>query len=56
MGVVAVSWDRLIKIDDGNLVNGEGTLTGVNDAVKDGFKVVGVGGLVAGSRGVDGQA
>jgi hypothetical protein len=46
----------LIKIDDCNAVNGEGTLASVDDTVEDGFDVVGVGGLVVGCRGFDGEA
>jgi len=46
----------LIKIDDCNAVNREGTLVSINDTVKDGFDVVGVGGLIIGCRGFDGEA
>ena len=51
-----MSRDGLIKIDDCNAVNGEGTLASVDDTVEDGFDVVGVGGLVVGCRGFDGEA
>ena len=51
-----MSWDRLIKIDDCNAVNGEGTLASVDDTVEDGFDVAGIGGLVVGCRGFDGEA
>ncbi len=51
-----MSWDGLIKIDDCNAVNGEGTLASVDDTVKDGFNVVGVGGLVVGCREFNGEA
>ncbi len=39
VGVAVVSHDGLIKIDDCNVVNGEGTLAGINDTVKYGFNV-----------------
>ena len=51
-----MSWDRLIKIDDCNAVNGEGTLASIDDTVEDGFDVTGIGGLVVGCRGFDGEA
>jgi len=56
VGVAAVSWDGLIKIDDCNAVNGEGTLASIDDTFEDGFDVVGVGGLIVRCIGFDGEA
>lgn len=51
-----MSRDWLIKVDDGDTVDGEGAVAGVNDAIQDGFDVGGVRSLVIGSGGVDGKA
>ncbi len=51
-----MSRDGLINIDDRNAINGEGTLASIDDTIEDGFDVAGVGGLVVGCRGLDGEA
>ena len=51
-----MSGNGLIKVDDRDAVDGERALAGINEAIKDGLDVGGVGSLVVGSGGVDGEA
>ena len=47
--------DGLVEVYDGTLVNREGTVAGIDDAIKDGFNAVGVRHLITRGRGVDGK-
>ncbi len=46
----------MVEIDDSNAIDREGALARVDDAVEDGFDIVGVGGLVVGSRRFDSKS
>ncbi len=47
--------DGLVKVYDGESVNGEGAVASVDDAVEDRFNAVGVRCLITGGRGVNGK-
>ncbi len=58
IGEIDISISRLyglVEVYDGKLVNGEGAVASIDDAVKDGFNAVGVRRLITGGRGVNGK-
>ncbi len=56
VGVATVSRDWLVEVDDSNAIDREGALARVDDAVEDGFDIVGIRGLVVGCRRFDSEA